>query len=147
MRSTCQQHGRQTTRHHCSKTSPMYLHRPQLTLHHLLLLLLIESVFRFGRLTFPFFAGGLDRFCPKNMGRDRREDDRCRNRSAVSSGFLSFFFLTMHDKYFSFIILKMLFFIFWPLPKKLLDCPKKIFCPTLGGCSSPAHTPMNLPFP
>jgi len=40
----------------------------------------------------------------------------------------------------------MLFFIFWPLPEKLLDCPKKkLFCPTLGGCSPPsppAHTPM-----
>ena len=46
--------------------------------------------------------------------------------------------------YFSFIIFKMLFFIFWPLPEKLFDCPKKIFCPTLGGCSPPppAHTPM-----
>jgi len=34
--------------------------------------------------------------------------------------------------YFSFVIFKMLFFIFWPLPDKLLDCPKKLFCPTLG---------------
>jgi len=48
--------------------------------------------------------------------------------------------------YFSFIIFKMLFFIFWPLPEKLLDCPKKnyfikLFCPTLGAAG---HTPMWL---
>jgi len=29
--------------------------------------------------------------------------------------------------------LKCYFSFFWPLPEKLLDCPKKLFCPTLGG--------------
>jgi len=33
--------------------------------------------------------------------------------------------LYLYFSYFSFIIFKMLFFIFWPLPEKLLDCPKK----------------------
>jgi len=46
-------------------------------------------------------------------------------------------------EYFSFIIFKMLFFIFWPLPEKLLDCPKKIILhDSGGGCSPPAHTPV-----
>ena len=43
----------------------------------------------------------------------------------------------------------MLFFIFWPLPEKLLDCPKKIILPDSGGLQPlrllappPAHTPM-----
>ena len=46
--------------------------------------------------------------------------------------------------YFLFIVFKMLFFIFhfWPLPEKLLDCPKKIILPDSGVCSPPAHTPM-----
>jgi len=35
-------------------------------------------------------------------------------------------YLHLYFSYFSFIIFKMLFFIFWPLPEKLLDCPKKI---------------------
>ena len=80
------------------------------------------------------------------MGRDRREDDRCRNRSAVSSGFLSFFSLTMHDKYFSFIILKMLFLIFWPLPKKLLDCPPKNILPDCGGLQPPPQPPSSYAY-
>jgi len=41
----------------------------------------------------------------------------------------------------------MLFFIFWPLPEKLLDCPKKYFA-RLWGAAAPqpplAHTPMEL---
>jgi len=44
--------------------------------------------------------------------------------------------------YFSFIIFKMLFFIFWSLPEKLLDCPKKIILPDSGGLHPPAHKPM-----
>jgi len=47
--------------------------------------------------------------------------------------------------YFSFIIFKMLFFIFWPLPEKLLDCPKKNYFAGLWGAAAPqppAHTPM-----
>ena len=39
----------------------------------------------------------------------------------------------------------MIFFIFWPLPEKLFDCPKNIILPDSGGgggCSPPAHTPM-----
>jgi len=36
-------------------------------------------------------------------------------------------------EYFSFIIFKMLFFDFWPLLEKLLDCTKKIILPDSGG--------------
>jgi len=49
--------------------------------------------------------------------------------------------------YFSFIIFKMLFFIFWPLPEKLFDCPKKNYFARLWGLQSPqppADTPMSL---
>ena len=38
--------------------------------------------------------------------------------------------------YFSFIISKMLFFIFWPLPEKLLDCPKKNYFARLWGAAA-----------
>jgi len=41
--------------------------------------------------------------------------------------------------YFSLIIFKMLFFIFWPLPEKLLDCQKKYF---VRLCGAAAHTLM-----
>jgi len=44
--------------------------------------------------------------------------------------------------YFSFIIFKMLFFIFWPMPEKLLDCPKKNYFARLWGAA--AHTPMQI---
>ena len=37
----------------------------------------------------------------------------------------------------------MLFFIFWPLPEKLLDRPKKIILPDWGLQPPSAHTPMN----
>ena len=32
----------------------------------------------------------------------------------------------------------MLFFIFWPLPEKLLDCPPKIILPNSGGLQPPS---------
>ena len=31
----------------------------------------------------------------------------------------------------------MLFFIFWPLPEKLLDCPKKYYFARLWGAAAP----------
>jgi len=40
--------------------------------------------------------------------------------------------------YFSFIIFKkMLFFIFWPLPEKLLDCRKRYFARLWGAAATP----------
>jgi len=49
-----------------------------------------------------------------------------------------YFIFLQPMEYFSFIIFKMLFFIFCPLPEKLLDCPKKkLFCPTLGELQPP----------
>jgi len=39
----------------------------------------------------------------------------------------------------------MLFFIFWPLPEKLLDCPKNNYFARLWGAAvptPPAHTPI-----
>jgi len=46
--------------------------------------------------------------------------------------------LYLYFSYFSFIIFKMLFFIFWPLPEKLLDCPKKIILLNSKGLRPPA---------
>ena len=48
-------------------------------------------------------------------------------------------------EYFSFITFKILFLIFWPLPEKLLDCPKNIILPDSGGAAAPpAHTPVEI---
>jgi len=35
----------------------------------------------------------------------------------------------------------MLFFIFWPLPEKLLNCPKKIILPDSGGGAAAPQPP------
>jgi len=46
-------------------------------------------------------------------------------------GFRALYFAVAYGIFFIFlfIIFKMLFFIFWPLSEKLLDCPKKIILP------------------
>ena len=56
-------------------------------------------------------------------------------------GFRALYFAVAYGifSYFSFIIFKMSFFIFRPLPEKLLDCPKKNYFARL---CPPAHTPM-----
>ena len=41
----------------------------------------------------------------------------------------------------------MLFCIFWPLPEKLFDCPKKIILPDSGGCSPPSPSPSSYALP
>jgi len=69
---------------------------------------------------------------PKKMN-SRTNSQNASPRSARISGTLFRCSLWNIFSYFSFVIFKMLFLIFWPLPDKLLDCPKKLFCPTLGG--------------
>jgi len=58
-------------------------------------------------------------------------------------GFRARYFAVAYGIFFIFFIYNFenVIFQFWPLPEKLLDCPKKkqLFCPTLGGgCSPPS---------
>jgi len=88
------------------------------------------------------FGGGLDQFCPKNMG--QRPKNECLIPKCSDFGHFVLLQPMEYFSYFLFIIFKMLIFHFLAAARKIAQLPEKIFCRTLGAAapSPPAHTPM-----
>jgi len=88
------------------------------------------------------FRRGLDRFCPKNMG--QRPKNECLIPKCSDFGHFISPYPTEYFSCFSFIICKMLFFIFGRCPKNC-SIALKIILPDSGGCSPP-HPPTSYAY-